>query len=49
MSAKALLDERPNPSEEEVRESIAGNLCRCLGYAKNVRAILLASERTRER
>ena len=49
MSAKALLDERPNPSEEEVRESIAGNLCRCLGYTKNVRAILLASERMRER
>ena len=49
MSAKALLDERPNPSEEDVREAIAGNLCRCLGYTKNVRAILLASERMRKR
>jgi carbon-monoxide dehydrogenase small subunit len=40
LSAKALLDENPNPSEQEVREAIAGNLCRCTGYQKIVEAIL---------
>ena len=40
LSAKALLDENPNPAEEEVREAIAGNLCRCTGYVKIVKAIL---------
>ena len=44
MSAKALLDKNPHPSEEEVRQAIAGNLCRCLGYGKNVEAILLAAK-----
>ncbi len=34
MSAKALLDENPTPSEEEIRKAIAGNLCRCTGYTK---------------
>jgi len=43
MSAKALLDENPNPTEEEVRRAIAGNLCRCTGYVKIVEAILAAS------
>lgn len=43
LAAKALLDENPNPSEEEVREAIAGNICRCTGYAKIVDAILDAS------
>ena len=45
MSAKALLDENQHPSEEEVRDAIAGNLCRCLGYGRNVKAILLAAKR----
>jgi len=49
MSAKALLDEKPNPDEREVREAIAGNLCRCLGYTKNVQAILLAARNIRRR
>jgi carbon-monoxide dehydrogenase small subunit len=44
MSAKALLDENPNPTVEEVRESMEGNLCRCTGYAKIVEAVLEASK-----
>ncbi len=40
MSAKALLDENPYPTEEEVRIAILGNLCRCTGYNKIVKAIL---------
>lgn len=44
MSAKALLDENPNPTEEEVRQAIGGNLCRCTGYVKIVDAIKKAAE-----
>lgn len=40
MSAVALLNNNPCPTEDEVREAIAGNLCRCTGYAKIVEAIL---------
>jgi carbon-monoxide dehydrogenase small subunit len=40
LSAKALLDNNPQPNEKEVREAIAGNLCRCTGYNKIVEAIL---------
>ncbi len=40
VSAKALLDGNPNPSEDEVRYWLAGNLCRCTGYDKIVRAVL---------
>ena len=40
VSAKALLDRNPNPSEDEVRYWLAGNLCRCTGYDKIVRAVL---------
>jgi len=47
MSAKALLDRNPNPTEEEVRHSISGNLCRCTGYSKIVDAILTACEEIR--
>lgn len=39
MSAKALLDRNPHPTEQEIREAIEGNLCRCTGYAKIVEAI----------
>ena len=44
MSAKALLDKNTHPTEQEVREAIEGNLCRCTGYAKIVEAILAAAE-----
>jgi carbon-monoxide dehydrogenase small subunit len=44
MSAKALLDENPKPSEEEVRTAIAGNFCRCTGYVQIIEAIMAASK-----
>jgi carbon-monoxide dehydrogenase small subunit len=44
MSAVALIDENPNPSEAEVREALAGNLCRCTGYSKIVEAVMSAVE-----
>ena len=40
LSAKALLDENPQPTEAEVRENILGNLCRCTGYKKQLEAIM---------
>ncbi len=43
LAAKALLDKNPNPTEAEVREAIAGVLCRCTGYLKPVQAILRAA------
>ncbi|MCY4113220.1 MAG: (2Fe-2S)-binding protein [Chloroflexi bacterium] len=43
VSAKAMLDENPNPTEDEVRWWLAGNLCRCTGYDKIVRAVLDAA------
>jgi aerobic-type carbon monoxide dehydrogenase small subunit (CoxS/CutS family) len=47
MSAEALLRERPDPSEREVREALAGNLCRCTGYEGIVEAVLdVARERS---
>jgi carbon-monoxide dehydrogenase small subunit len=44
ISAKALLDRNPNPTEEEIREAISGNLCRCTGYGQIVEAIQRVSE-----
>ncbi len=44
MSAKALLDENPDPSEDEIRTSISGNLCRCTGYVQIVESIQKAAE-----
>jgi putative selenate reductase molybdopterin-binding subunit len=43
LAAKALLDRNPNPSEDEVREAIAGVLCRCTGYLKPVQAVMKAA------
>ncbi len=48
MAAKALLDENPNPSEEEVRKALDGNLCRCTGYVKIVEAVLAARQKKRD-
>lgn len=45
MQSKALLDENPNPTEQEVRFYLAGNLCRCTGYDKIVRAVLDSAQR----
>lgn len=47
MSGVGLLLENPNPTEEEVRFAIGGNLCRCTGYAKVVQAILKAADSMR--
>ena len=44
VSAKALLDSNPDPTEQEVRMWLAGNLCRCTGYDKIVRAVLDAAD-----
>ncbi len=44
MSAKALLDENPNCTEEEARQSLRGNLCRCTGYVKILDAVLSAKK-----
>jgi len=44
MSAKALLDHNPEPTEDEIRASIAGNLCRCTGYVQIVESIEKAGE-----
>jgi len=45
LSAKALLDENPTPGEEEVKKAIAGNLCRCTGYVRIVKAVLMAARK----
>jgi carbon-monoxide dehydrogenase small subunit len=47
VAARALLDRIPDPSEEEVRFGLAGNLCRCTGYDKVVRAVLAAAAELR--
>lgn len=48
MATKALLDRNPNPTEHEARLWLAGNLCRCTGYDKIVRAVLDAAEAVRD-
>ena len=44
MTGKALLDNNPSPTEQEVRQAISGNLCRCTGYVKIVDAIVAAGK-----
>jgi carbon-monoxide dehydrogenase small subunit len=47
MAAKGLLDENPNPTEEEIRWALSGNLCRCTGYQNIVKSVLWAAEKLR--
>lgn len=49
LSAKALLDRNPHPNEDEIRRAISGNLCRCTGYSKIVKAIAAASSSSKDR
>jgi carbon-monoxide dehydrogenase small subunit len=48
ISAKALLDRNPDPSEQEIREAVAGNFCRCTGYTKIVESIGAAAKALRK-
>lgn len=49
LASKALLDENPRPTEEEVIKYLSGNLCRCTGYTKIIEAVLAAAENIGER
>jgi carbon-monoxide dehydrogenase small subunit len=49
LAAKALLDENPNPDEEEIKDAIAGNICRCTGYVQIIDAIRSASGARKEK
>jgi carbon-monoxide dehydrogenase small subunit len=44
LTAKALLDDNPNPSRDEIRQALSGNLCRCTGYTKILQAVELAAK-----
>ncbi len=48
MSTKALLDENPDPTSEEVKEALGGNICRCTGYVNIENAVMSAAKRLRE-
>ena len=48
MSALYLLERNPDPSEEEIRRAIEGNLCRCTGYVNIVKSVKAASKKLRE-
>jgi aerobic-type carbon monoxide dehydrogenase small subunit (CoxS/CutS family) len=48
LSAKALLDENPTPTEADVKEALDGHLCRCTGYVKQIEAVLRAAEVLRQ-
>jgi len=49
VASKALLDQNPNPSESEIRQWLAGNLCRCTGYDRIVRAVMDAAQVLQEK
>ena len=48
MASRALLDENPNPTEDEIRHGLAGNLCRCTGYTQIIEAVEAARESLRK-
>jgi aerobic-type carbon monoxide dehydrogenase small subunit (CoxS/CutS family) len=48
MAAKALLDQNPDPTDEEIREALSGNLCRCTGYVQIIEAVRQAAEKMEE-
>ena len=48
LSSRALLDARPDPAEDDIREALAGNLCRCTGYVQIVEAVRRAARLERE-
>ncbi|MFH0915131.1 MAG: (2Fe-2S)-binding protein [bacterium] len=48
LAAKALIDANPDPTYEEVKEGLSGNICRCTGYVKPVEAVLAAAKEIRE-
>lgn len=49
MAAKALLEENPAPTREEIKEGLSGNLCRCTGYVKIIDAVMAAAQEMREK
>lgn len=48
MSTKALLDSNPNPTEEEIRDALLGNLCRCTGYVQIIESVKMAANRLKD-
>jgi carbon-monoxide dehydrogenase small subunit len=48
LSSKALLEENPDPSEEEIRWALSGQICRCTGYQNIVKAVQYAAKKIRE-
>jgi carbon-monoxide dehydrogenase small subunit len=48
MTSSALLEQNPNPTEDEIRRAISGNLCRCTGYMNIVKAVQYAAEKMAE-
>ena len=49
VTAKALLDHNPNPTEDDIKEALSGNICRCGNYHVHIKAILEAAQKLRER
>jgi carbon-monoxide dehydrogenase small subunit len=49
LATKALLDTHPDPSEEDIREALSGNLCRCTGYVQIIEAVKNAAERLKDK
>ena len=49
LSAKALLDSNPEPSDEEILEALSGNLCRCTGYVQIIEAVKKTAERLKDK